>query len=80
MALSGLLFGTCLLYRRNIYYFCMEIWFALRRFEFKRKFMACMQMIPGTSRCFGRGNDGPDLNSVIGMDQGDTMQESLLEG
>lgn len=57
----------------------MEIWFACRRFEFKRKFMACIQMIPGSGRFFGRQNTGPDLNSVIAMDQGD-MQESLLEG
>jgi len=41
--------------------------------------MACAQRIPGTGRCFGRGANGQNLNSVVGMDQGD-MTESLLEG
>jgi len=76
-ALLALLFGACLLYRRQIYYIAMEIWYELRRIEFKRRFMACVRRIPGTGRCFG-GANGQNLNSVIG-DQGD-MTESLLEG
>jgi len=77
MALFGLLFGACLLYRRKIYFVCMAIWYELRRFELKRRFMACVQRIPGTGRCFGRGGYGPNLNSGVDMDD---MTESLLEG
>jgi len=76
MALFGILFGVCLLFRRQIYYMCLQLWYSLGRMQFKRRIMMCLRKIPGTRRCFGR-EYGPDLNSVIGMD-GNDLEESLL--